>query len=242
MVCSENVKHLCSLNAAETIVDFCLSLPHLGVYIDRWSDVIKGSTIGLPSSNAEALALKQTIACLKEDILLAKRALGLPLLEPLTRRRLEQLSKISMGCFMVALSTATAHSILSAANPAPVKSLQASSTNVSSKSASNTSASAACNRDEEWESCAVSVVESAIEIYKTLLDFIQKSPRSERTLHQNFLYIAAWLLLSGLQSQLVHTSQVAGHFDSGFKMYRLLTLISTKIRLELRRVRQRRTR
>jgi E3 ubiquitin-protein ligases UBR4 N-terminal len=117
-----------------------------------------------------------------------------------------------MGCLLAALSTATAQSIFSAVNPAPSKVLGSSSTNIASKSgvgSSSTGSHVNCSRDDEWDSCAVSIVESAIEIYKTVLEFIQRSPRGERIYYDNLLYLGAWLLLSGLQAQLTHTSQVS---------------------------------
>ena len=209
MVCSQNVRNLCSLNAAEAVVKFCWSLTHLAVFTEKWDGVSQGLGLGLPSTVAEAQLFKQSLVQLKEDLILAKKALSLPLLEPLTKERLRQLTKLSMGSLLAAMSTATAHSILSAANPVPTKTAGNSSSNVHPKSAAASSNSAATNRDDEWESCAVVIVESAVEIYKTLLDFVQRSPRTERRYHENFLYLAAWLLLSGLQAQLTYTSQVS---------------------------------
>ena len=217
MVCSQNIQNLCMQNASDSLINFCLSLPHLASYIDRWTAAVDGSGLGLPSCLTEAQLLKQSLSQLKEDIVLAKGALSLPLLEPLTKERLCQLTKISMGCLLAALSTATAQSIFSAVNPAPSKVLGSSSTNIASKSgvgSSSTSSHGNCSRDDEWDNCAVSVVESAIEIYKTVLEFIQRSPRGERIYYDNLLYLGAWLLLSGLQVQLTHTSQVSINLSS----------------------------
>ena len=95
----------------------------------NWATAVDGSGLGLPSCLTEAQLLKQSLSQLKEDIVLAKGALSLPLLEPLTKERLCQLTKISMGCLLAALSTATAQSIFSAVNPAPSKVLGSSSSN-----------------------------------------------------------------------------------------------------------------
>ncbi|XP_046463957.1 protein purity of essence-like [Daphnia pulex] len=116
---------------------------------------------------------------------------------------------MNVGCLLAAISVATSHSIFAAVSPAPTKSAGSGNPNMppSKQSASPNAATAVCNREEEWESNAVTVVETAVEIYQTLATLIQRSPRSSRMYYDNFLYVAAWLLLSGLQGQMTHTSQ-----------------------------------
>ena len=179
-------------------------------FVDKWNFATEGSGLGLPSSISEAQQLKQNITHLKEDLLLAKKALNLPLLEPLSKERLRQLTQLGMGCLVVAISVATSHSIFAAVSPAPTKSAGSSNTSAppTKPSAAPNAASAVCNREDEWESNAVTCVETAVEIYQTLASLIQRSPRSGRMYYDNFLYLAAWLLLSGLQGQLTSTSQV----------------------------------
>lgn len=210
-VCSQNISNLCSLDAADTIVSFCLSLPHLASFIEKWNCAMEGLGIGLPSSVSEAQQLKLNIVHLKEELLLAKKALNLPLLEPLTKERLRQLTQLGMGCLLVANSVATSHSIFAVASPVPAKSTGSNNTNIppSKPSASSNPAISVCNREEEWESNAITVVEAAVEIYQSLAGLIQRSPRSGRVYYDNFLYLAAWLLLSGLQGQMTSTSQVS---------------------------------
>lgn len=204
------------MDAADAIVQFCQSLPHLATYIDKWNCAVEGLGLGLPSSMSEAQQLKQNITHLKEDVLLAKKALNLPLLEPLTKDRLRQLTQLGMGCLLAAISVATSHSIFAAVSPVPAKSAGSSNPNMppSKPSASPNAATAVCNREEEWESNAVTVVETAVEIYQTLAILIQRSPRSGRMYYDNFLYLAAWLLLSGLQGQMTSTSQVCWLINS----------------------------
>ena len=210
MVCSQNIANLCSLDVSDAIIHFCNSLPHLGLYTDKWNAVTDGHGLGLPSSISEAQLVKQSVAHLKEDLLLAKKALSLPLLEPLTKERLRQLTRIAMGALMAALNVATSHSIFAAVSPTPAKATGSSTTVLSAKSAFNPSSTAATsNREEEWESSAVTVVETAVEIYQSLAGLIQRSPRSGRMFYDNFLYVTSWLLLSGLQGQMTCTSQVS---------------------------------
>lgn len=210
MLCNQNVTNLCSLDAADNIIHFCQSLPHLTLFAEKWSTAIEGHGLGLPSSVSEAQALKQNIANLKEDMLLAKKALTLPLLEPLNKDRFRQLTRLGMGCLIAALSVATSHSIFAAVSPVPAKSSATASTNTpASKTASSPGATASgYNREEDWESNAVTVVETAVEIYQALAVLIQRSPRSSRVFYDNYLYLASWLLLSGLQSQMSCISQV----------------------------------
>lgn len=155
--------------------------------------------------------VKQGVCFLKDDLLFAKKALSLPLLEPLNKQRLDRLTRIAMGCLTAALHVATAHSIFAAACPVPVKSVTSSTTNVpaTSKPVYNQNAAVgSSNREEEWESSAVTVVETAVEIYQGLAAFILRSPRSSRMYYDNLLCLAATVLLSGLQSLMTCTSQV----------------------------------
>lgn len=202
---------MCSLDAADTIVNFCQSLPYLATYIDKWNCATEGLGLGLPSSLNEAQQLKQNISHLKENVLLAKKALNLPLLEPLTKERLRQLTQLGMACLLAANSVATSHSIFAASTPVPTKSTGGGNANIpaSKPSVIPNTATAVCNREEEWENSAITVVETAVEIYQTLAVLIQRSPRSGRMYYDNFLYLAAWLLLSGLQGQMTSTSQVS---------------------------------
>ena len=217
MVCSQNIAALCSLDAADTLMKFCLALPFLSGYVTKWNAAIEGGNISLPSSVAEAQTVKQNIIHLKEDIFLAKKALSLPLLEPLTKDRLQQLTQFGMGCLLAALNVATSHSIFAATSPVPVKSAASGSANApTAKSSSSPSGTtAAAHREDEWESCAITVVETAVEIYQTLATFIQRSPRSGRVYYDNFLYLAGWLLLSGLHGQMCSITQVCCRCLSG---------------------------
>lgn len=209
MVCNQNIANLSSLDVTDEIIRFCNSLPNLAAFAEKWNAVADGLGLGLPSSISEAQSVKQNIANLKEDMLLAKKALSLPLLEPLTKERLRQLTNITLGSLMAALHVATAHSIFTAATPAPAKAAGSATAAVVSKSVYNPSTGlATSNREEEWECGAVTVVETAVEIYQSIAALIQRSPRSGRTLYDNFLYVAAWLLLTGLQGQMTCTSQV----------------------------------
>lgn len=208
MVCSQNITHLCYLNAVDTIINFCCSLPHLESFTAKWNSVVEGTGLGLPSSLNEAQLLKLMIPELKEELILTKKALSLPLLEPLTKERLRRLTSLAMGCLLSALSVATCHSIFAAASTAPTKSaINSSGVTVSSKgSASSTPAGS--NREDDGDNCAIVAVETAVEIYQILKGIIQHSPRSERMYCENFLYLAAWVLLNGLNGQLLSISQV----------------------------------
>lgn len=209
MICSQNISSLCSLDAADTLVKFCLALPFLTGYLTKWNAVTEGGTLCLPSSIAEAQTVKQNISHLKEDIFLAKKVLNLPLLEPLTKERLQQLTRFGMGCLVAALSVATSHSIFAATNPPPAKSATTGSTNApASKTSSSPGGTVGAHREDEWESCAITVVETAVEIYQILATLIQRSPRSGRVYYDNFLYLAGWLLLSGLHGQMCSVTQV----------------------------------
>ena len=114
-VCSQNIANLCSMEAADTIIQFCQSLPHLATFIDNWNCAAEGKGLRIPSTMSEAQQLKQNMTRLKEEVLLAKKALNLFLLEPFTH----QLTQLGMGSLLAAIFVATSHCIFTdASNPA----------------------------------------------------------------------------------------------------------------------------
>ena len=104
------------MNAADALIEFCLSLPHLAVHVDKWNaTAASGVFAGLPTCPAEAQAVRQSLPQLRDDVQLVRAALSLPLLEPLSRQRLLQLTRVAMAALSAALSAAAAQSLAAAA-------------------------------------------------------------------------------------------------------------------------------
>lgn len=73
------------------------------------------------------------------------RAFSLPVLEPLTSERLEQIVTITLGCLHAAVCAATANTIVNLTSPNPLKATGAA-------------------KDEETESMGASLVEKAVSV------------------------------------------------------------------------------
>ena len=58
---------------------------------------------------------------LLDDISIVWRVFSLPILEPLTVKRLEKIVTVTMGCLYVAVSVATTNTIMSLASGTPTK-------------------------------------------------------------------------------------------------------------------------
>ncbi|XP_065346150.1 E3 ubiquitin-protein ligase UBR4 [Cloeon dipterum] len=106
-----NVASLKALNASDRILDVCLGLKSLKLYL---SGDEKSST------TADALHVKQQAATLLAEVSLVHTALGLPILEPLNADKLEKLAIISLGCLQAAVACASSAVLLNA-NQATVK-------------------------------------------------------------------------------------------------------------------------
>lgn len=125
------------------------------------------------------------------DISVAFSAVSLPILEPLNSTKLEKLNALCMASLHCAVLQASACSILgmgSAISPKCTGS-QASST-------------APVSKDDDYDSLAVTLVEKALHMLTYVGDTVRGSARAGGHVYQNLVLAGAWVLLSGLQTQL----------------------------------------
>ncbi|XP_066906272.1 E3 ubiquitin-protein ligase UBR4 [Halyomorpha halys] len=197
----QNISNLQSLGAADVLIETCLQLPYLNRYINKYNTAVIKKGFSLPSSFSEAQAMRHSLQNVVTDLNVAWSALSLPVLEPLTQTRLEKLTSVTMGCLYCALSTATAASVLGVSSAVSPK--------TAPPAAANSGGSCKTNEDEvNADALATSVVEKALEIFNLISSVIKTSTRAGGNIHQNYMLIGAWLIISGLQGQLCASSQV----------------------------------
>lgn len=197
----QNISNLQSLGAADVLIETCLQLPYLNRYISKYNTAMIKKGFSLPSSFSEAQAMRHSLQNVVTDLNVAWSALSLPVLEPLTQARLEKLTSVTMGCLYCALSTATAASVLGVSSAVSPK--------TAPPAAANSGGSCKTNEDEvNADALATSVVEKALEIFNLISSVIKTSTRAGGNIHQNYMLIGAWLIISGLQGQLCASSQV----------------------------------
>lgn len=115
-------------------------------------------------------------------------ALSLPVLEPLTPSKLENLCNISMSVLYCAISQAAACAVFTMSVILTPKGTVA-------QTQSNF-------KDEDLDANSITLVEKALNLYNYIGLTIQNSTRAGGHVYQNHLLAGAWVLISGLQSYL----------------------------------------
>ncbi|XP_039287887.1 protein purity of essence [Nilaparvata lugens] len=201
----KNIASLNALHAGDIIIDLCLNLPHLNRYLQKYTTAVSRETFSLPSTHSEAVLVRHNLQPLVSDISMVWSAMSLPVLEPLTKSRLEKLNTLTMSCLYAALSTATAFSILGVSSAAPPK----TGTNVNNLATGNAAGAKPSSEEEgSAEGLAISVVEKALDVFNLVSNVIKNSTRAGGQILQNHLAIGVWLLVSGLQLQLTQSSVI----------------------------------
>ncbi|XP_052789588.1 E3 ubiquitin-protein ligase UBR4-like isoform X2 [Mya arenaria] len=186
MFATRNLTCLNQLNGGNTLVDICFDLTFLNRYIQRYKDAIAGSAFVMPATLSEALTTRNSFQLLLNDISIVWRVFSLPILEPLTVKRLEKIITITMGCLYAAVTVATTNTIMSLASATPTKSTPA-------------------GKEEDLDNFAAKIFHKTLEIYNNVSSAIHNSTRAGGNIAQNVNLLAAWLLLQGLRGILTLT-------------------------------------
>lgn len=125
------------------------------------------------------------------DINVAFSAISLPILEPLNSSKLEKLNALCMATLHCAVQQASACSVLGMGSAVSPK-------NTNSQAVSTTSTS----KEEDYDSLAATVVEKALHMFTYVGTTVKNSTRAGGHVYQNLILAGAWVLLSGLQTQL----------------------------------------
>ncbi|KAB0801611.1 hypothetical protein PPYR_03797 [Photinus pyralis] len=190
-----NTESLQALRAGDTLADLCLSLSSIKRARTKVEDALAGKPFCLPTTHAEATALRNSLSSTVADVNLASSAINLPVLEPLTPSKLDKLCNLSMATLYCAVSQAAASSILSLGSAVSPKC---------------TSAQAQAAKDEDLDSNAIMLVEEALNMHTFIGNIIKNSTRAGGHVFQNHLLSGAWVLISGLQTHLSHSMAPIG--------------------------------
>ncbi|XP_060554667.1 E3 ubiquitin-protein ligase UBR4-like, partial [Ruditapes philippinarum] len=181
-----NLACLAQLNGGNILLDVCFELTFLNRYIQRYKDAISGSAFVMPATLSDALTTRNCFQLLLNDISIVWRVFSLPILEPLTVKRLEKIITVTMGCLYAAVTVATTNTIMSLASGTPTKTTPAS-------------------KEEDIDNYGINIVHKTLEIYHNVSQAIHNSTRAGGNIAQNLSLLASWLLLQGLQGILTLT-------------------------------------
>ncbi|XP_076455251.1 E3 ubiquitin-protein ligase UBR4-like isoform X3 [Babylonia areolata] len=184
----KNMVCLLQLNGANMLVEACGHLPFLSKFQQRYRDALTGLAFVLPGTLAEALTTRNLYQSLLSDVTVVWMAFSLPIIEPLTPKRLEQIITCTLTCLYAAVTVASADTIINMIKPA-------------------TSAQPA-SKDEETEGYGRSIVQKALEIFNSVSVAVRNSTRAGGNVAQNLHLLAAWVLSKGLQGIMGHTPAV----------------------------------
>ncbi|KAL5012473.1 hypothetical protein ScPMuIL_011024 [Solemya velum] len=185
----KNLMSLTELEGSTMLLDVCQNLIFIARYTHRYRDTVAGTAFVMPNTLSEALTARNSYMSLLGEISIVWRVFSLPILEPLTPKRLDKIVSIVMSCLYTSMSVAMANSIVNMASTMPIK--------------SSTSA-----KDEEIDSYGNSIVQKSLEIFDIVSSTVRNSTRAGGNMAQNLNVMAAWLLLRELQAVLALTPSV----------------------------------
>ncbi|KAL4218587.1 perineurial glial growth [Mactra antiquata] len=181
-----NLSSLSQLDGGNILLDVCFELTFLNRYIQRYNDAIAGSAFVMPATLSDALTTRSCFQLLLNDISIVWRVFSLPILEPLTVKRLVKIITMTMGCLYAAVTVATTNTIMNLASGTPTKSVSGT-------------------KEEDIDNYGMNIVHKTLEIYNSVSTAIHNSTRAGGNIAQNLNLLASWLLLQGLQGILTLT-------------------------------------
>lgn len=171
-----------ALGVGDVILRVCTALPSLSKYYQRYEDTtVHGKPLFLPIQTTDATVVKNSMSQMSADMSILSLAVSLPILEPLTPSKINQLSQCEMSALYCAVLTSIAGSVLNT-----------SSSQKSLTTTGGTAESEECGDDDP----ARNIVDKALEIFNTVGD---KFKTTREHIYQNHLCMGAWLLVSGIQ-------------------------------------------
>uniref|UniRef100_A0A2C9K8S7 UBR-type domain-containing protein n=1 Tax=Biomphalaria glabrata TaxID=6526 RepID=A0A2C9K8S7_BIOGL len=185
----KNAELLLSLNGADILLNSCSHLAFLCKYMQRFKEAQSGSAFLLPGTLSQALTTRNGYQFLLTEVSDMWRAFSLPILEPLSPKRLSTIVDITIGCLFAAVSVATADTVVNAVRPSGPS-------------------QAPGPKDEELDSQGHSIVQKSLEILSWVSAAIKTSTRAGGCVAQNLNLMAAWVILKGLQGILSLTPAV----------------------------------
>ncbi|KAJ7306604.1 hypothetical protein JRQ81_009996 [Phrynocephalus forsythii] len=178
---AQNVASLQELGGSEKLLRACLNLPYFLRYINRFQDAVAANSFFImPATVADATAVRNGFHSLVIDVTMALDTLSLPVLEPLTPTRLQDVTVLALSCLYAGVSVATCVAILHVGTTQQVRTGSTSS------------------KEEDYENDAATIVQKCLEIYDMIGQAISSSRRAGGEHYQNFQLLGAWCLLNSL--------------------------------------------
>ncbi|XP_078094991.1 E3 ubiquitin-protein ligase UBR4 isoform X5 [Mustelus asterias] len=177
---AQNVSSLQALGGSEKLLRVCLNLPYFLRYINRFQDAVSANSFFImPATVADATAVRNGFHSLVIDVTMALDTLSLPVLEPLTPARLQDVTVLALSCLYAGVSVATCMAILHVGSSLQVR-------------------SGSTSKEDDYENDAATIVQKCLEIYDMIGQAINSSRRAGGEHYQNFQLLGAWCLLNSL--------------------------------------------
>lgn len=199
----ENLDFLVASNAGDILLAWCLTAipvvsPTYNLKYEEVFLVLQSKSLHLPTTQSEALTIKQSMKQMDIDITNILTMLQLPILDPLSVMKIQQLTHLAMSSLHCCILTAISSSILMNSSGQTSTTKSTSSTAQQPTSTSSTSNLSVKEPAEDvTEDVARNIVDKALEIFKIVGEIFKKSAKSN--VYQNHICMGAWLLLSGIQ-------------------------------------------
>uniref|UniRef100_A0A182FS89 Uncharacterized protein n=2 Tax=Anopheles albimanus TaxID=7167 RepID=A0A182FS89_ANOAL len=202
-----NLQCMNAINAGNSLLNWCnTALTTLAKYRFKYEEcTMLGRPLYLPATTAEANSVKSMFNFMESDISNLLLAISLPMVEPLTPKKITLLSQCAIAALYCGVLTSTASSVLVMATAASQKS---ASSGQLQQTQSQTSSGQSQKETEEEEDFARAIVDKALEIFTKIGNLLKSSTRTH--IYQNYLCIGAWLLISGIQGTMGASGNTSG--------------------------------
>lgn len=199
-----------SLNASEVLLKWCINaVPIISPSYTLKYDtelLLQQKSLHLPLTQSDAQNVKQSLKQIDIDVTNILCVLHLPIMDPLSTAKIQQLAQLSMSALYCCIVTSVAHSLsLITSSTTSTQTALPKSSSASTQQASNLSASSG-NKEtpsstsaehDPYEEVARSVVNHTLELFRITSEIMKKSAKNQ--IYQNHLCMGAWMLLTGIQ-------------------------------------------
>uniref|UniRef100_A0A182YND8 Uncharacterized protein n=1 Tax=Anopheles stephensi TaxID=30069 RepID=A0A182YND8_ANOST len=203
----QNLQCMNAINAGDSLLKWCTTaLGTLTKYRFKYEEcTMLGRPLYLPVTNTEANAIKNIFNLMESDITNLQLAISLPLLEPLTPKKITLLSQCAMSALYCCVLTSTAVSVITMASAGSQKT--ASSGQLQQAQVQTGTTQTQKETDEE-EDFARTIVDKGLEIFTKIGNLLKTSTRAH--IYQNHMCMGAWLLISGIQGTMGASGNTSG--------------------------------
>ncbi|XP_058117751.1 protein purity of essence [Anopheles ziemanni] len=206
----QNLQCMQLMNAGDSLLAWCTTaLTTLAKYRFKYEEcTMLGRPLYLPVTNTEANAVKSAFSHMESDISNLLVAMSLPLLEPLTPKKINLLSQCAMSALYCAVLASTAVSVVTMASAGSQKSASSSQLQQAQSSQVGGVSSQLQKENEDEEDFARVIVDKALEIFTKIGNRLKASTRTH--IYQNHICMGAWLLISGIQGTMGASGNTSG--------------------------------